>query len=344
MAIKKYSSGSWVTVPYRKYETATDTITSLPKTIIGDGTAMSAYTIKGNMVQSGTPTPSNPVYPTEVGEKTATLFSGQSSQFDSQGGTGTAYNYFKIDDDFTLTIKAKNAVTTPNDYYFGLTANGGNASGGYTWVIASNASWAEGETRTVKSSNNNYHCISFYPKNQNVFDWLVENFEVMLNEGNTALPYQPYGYKIPILSNGVSYPIYLSEPIRKIGEYADTINSDGTVTRNIYKLILTGAETGWRSTSGVYLNQEITPDYLRAPNKNTLICTHYQSINQVSGVSEVGAGQCSFYKFDVGGVQRMYFKDINISSTDAFKQYLADQYTAGTPVTVWYILDRKSVV
>ena len=60
MSIKKYSSGSWVTVPYRKYETATDTITSLPKTIIGDGQNISAYTIKGNMQQSGTPTPSNP--------------------------------------------------------------------------------------------------------------------------------------------------------------------------------------------------------------------------------------------------------------------------------------------
>ena len=74
MSIKKYSSGSWVTVPYRKYETATDTITSLPQTIIGDGQPISSYTIKGNMSQSGTPTPSNPVYPTECGDKTANLW------------------------------------------------------------------------------------------------------------------------------------------------------------------------------------------------------------------------------------------------------------------------------
>ena len=53
MSIKKYSSGQWVDVPYRKYETATDTITTLPTEIIGDGTNASAV-IKGNLTQSGT--------------------------------------------------------------------------------------------------------------------------------------------------------------------------------------------------------------------------------------------------------------------------------------------------
>ena len=67
MSIKKYSSGSWVTVPFRKYETATDTITTLPKQIIADGQSASAV-IKGNLSQSGTPTPASPIYPTECGD------------------------------------------------------------------------------------------------------------------------------------------------------------------------------------------------------------------------------------------------------------------------------------
>ena len=65
---------TWNSIPYRKYGTETDTLTTLPKTIIGDGTAISAYTIKGNMSQSGTPTPTNPIYPTECGDKTANLY------------------------------------------------------------------------------------------------------------------------------------------------------------------------------------------------------------------------------------------------------------------------------
>ena len=72
MSIKKYTNNAWVDIPYKKYETATDTYTSLPQTIIGDGTAISAWSMKGNMSQSGTPTPSNPIYPQECGDLVTT--------------------------------------------------------------------------------------------------------------------------------------------------------------------------------------------------------------------------------------------------------------------------------
>ena len=66
----------WLVHGYKKYGTETETFNTLPKEIIGDGTAISAWSLKGNMSQSGTPTPSTPVYPTEVGEKTANLWDG----------------------------------------------------------------------------------------------------------------------------------------------------------------------------------------------------------------------------------------------------------------------------
>lgn len=67
MSIKKYTNGSW-TPACRKYGTETDSITTLPVTIIGDGTPITSYTIKGNMEQNGTPTPSSPIYPSECGD------------------------------------------------------------------------------------------------------------------------------------------------------------------------------------------------------------------------------------------------------------------------------------
>lgn len=89
MSIKKYTSGSWVTVPYRKYETATDTITTFPADVIADGQSASAV-IKGNMSQSGTPTPSSPIYPTECGDLVASgEHSGQYEIPISSGGTTT---------------------------------------------------------------------------------------------------------------------------------------------------------------------------------------------------------------------------------------------------------------
>ena len=58
----------------------------------------------------------------------------------------------------------------------------------------------------------------------------------MLNEGSTALPYEPYGYKIPVVVNEQTTNIYLDEPLAKSGENADYIeyktqkryNVDGT--------------------------------------------------------------------------------------------------------------------
>ena len=63
--------------------------------------------------------------------------------------------------------------------------------------------------------------------------------EVMLNAGSDALPYEPYGYKIPVTltaDSAETTDIYLDEPLAKSGNNADYIdyatqkrhNSDGT--------------------------------------------------------------------------------------------------------------------
>ena len=337
---------------YREYGTETETFTTLPHEVIGDGTAISAWSLKGNMTQSGTPTPSNPIYPSECGEKTANLLNITEKSYQFSFNNATA-NVKGCNITFTgscgVEISRNNATWKNNNdfwldagtYTIKLGEERVYQSGYASYLIKYDDDTNIGSMQTQLNvitftiDERTHFYIGFYIYNKNFGDG--DSWIFMLNEGSTALPYEPSDmYKIPILSNGNTYPIYLSEPIRKIGDYADTINSDGTVTRNIYKLIWTGAETGWRSVSGVCFNQEITPDYLRVPNKNTLICTHYKSINQVSSASAVGDGQCSLY--NTGGSQRMYFKDVNISSTDAFMQYLADQYAAGTPITVWYVL------
>ena len=39
------------------------------------------------------------------------------------------------------------------------------------------------------------------------------NYTTMLNEGTTALPYEPYGYKVSVVCGGTTTNIYLDEPI-----------------------------------------------------------------------------------------------------------------------------------
>lgn len=65
--MKKYTSGAFQSTTYGIYKSAQDTITSFPATIYADGENASGI-IYGNMQQSGTPTPSSPIYPSECGE------------------------------------------------------------------------------------------------------------------------------------------------------------------------------------------------------------------------------------------------------------------------------------
>lgn len=227
MSIKKYSSGSWVTVPYRKYETATDTITSLPKTIIGDGQNISAYTIKGNMVQSGTPTPSNPVYPTEVGEKTANLFDGTLI-----GGYFTAATFTTSgDEDVFKSIKVYLSAGTYT-FSWGKNVNVVRLiiDGSYSVAGGTNIS-----SYTITSTTDGYVGISFRDTTSGTTVW-DNTTPIMLNSGSTAKTFEPYGYKIPISFGQNTYNIYITEPLRKSldgSNVYDTIESNGTLTRRV---------------------------------------------------------------------------------------------------------------
>lgn len=66
-SISKRESGAWQNTSYDIRATATDTITTLPTTIYGDGTN-ATISIKGNTVQSGTQTPDSPIMPEGCGE------------------------------------------------------------------------------------------------------------------------------------------------------------------------------------------------------------------------------------------------------------------------------------
>ena len=69
----------------RKLTTATEAVEN---PLYSDGTAITSYTIKGNTVQSGTPTPSNPITISGVGNKTANSFDINGTWTD-QNGTHT---------------------------------------------------------------------------------------------------------------------------------------------------------------------------------------------------------------------------------------------------------------
>lgn len=76
-----------------------------------------------------------------------------------------------------------------------------------------------------------------FKKGNNEVMALSDIFNIMLNSGSTALPYEPYGYKVPVtISNSadtLTTSIYLPEQIRKVGDEAEYIEYG---TQKMYRI------------------------------------------------------------------------------------------------------------
>ena len=341
-----YSSEAWHTIPYRKYGTEADTITTLPKTIIADGTSATA-TIKGNLSQSGTPTPSSPIYPSEVGNKTANLFNkngevlagngsavniiatGIKTIVQSQGGN--RYSTLKLDNELlgkTITITANITQSASNKGQIRLFyVNGRYATSSITAITTAGQTGYITRTYTMPSSipsgSDGIAIVLSADRDGDgdVGDY-VEYADLMIVEGSTApSEYIPYGYKIPILSGGTTTPVYLGE-----------VQSE----RQIKKLVLTGQED-WVNAGNAGHSWRIEPSDIKRSSSQTvvadIICSHYSAtqFNTVYNGRDTGIGVPSTANW-------IAICDLNISSVSDFTQYLAGQYSAGTPVTVWYVL------
>ena len=182
----------------REYLSTTVPTGNIPTDSMGMGFDEGVYTYKpGTKVSEGEPT--------------ANEFTGDYSQFDNQGGTGSTYDYFKLTGDYTITLTCKGNCTTPTGVTIGLNADGGVVTGGYTTLVAQRGNYTQGQVITGKTSDDGYQYVYIYG-GSTTLEWLVEHFDIMLNKGNTALPYEPYGkQKFLFYANGqplADYTIY----------------------------------------------------------------------------------------------------------------------------------------
>jgi len=120
----------------------------------------------------------------------------------------------------------------------------------------------------------------------------------------------------------------LSAPLYGIGDYKDILNlSTGVLTRNIRKLVLNGTEN-W---SVAYENVYLSDTGMKSGKFQDGVCTHVETGTRARyGTMIFGWSDSAIYL--IGAI------DI-FGSLDNFKSFLADQYDAGTPVTIWYILE-----
>lgn len=236
MAIKKYTNGSWVSASYRKYGTETDTITTLPATVIGDGTPISSYVIKGNMEQSGTPTPSSPIYPSECGDLVASgEHAGQYKLPITLGNTTTDIYLGEVQS----TRRIKKLVLDGTELWQ-KSASGYNAfyffmhSGSYPHPKL-NSSALICNIATFTQLHDNYTSYPWFCVSDSSFGISTDSAVI----GGTAVA-DWKSYLAQQYANGTPVTIWyvlaspttgiVNEPIRKIGDYVDSVSGTGLAT------------------------------------------------------------------------------------------------------------------
>ena len=144
-----------------------------------------------------------------------------------------------------------------------------------------------------------------------------------------------------VAQNGTPSPTNPIEPVfykqgdmilRKVGDYADSYDATtGKITRRIGMKVLDGTETFWAIPASDQRSIPKSAIGYPAGGANALICSHYPV-----GYSTI---QNTYY---VGSAYINFIVGETYTTMDAWKNYLAQQYAAGTPVTVYYPLETET--
>lgn len=283
---------------------------------------LKSYEISGNMVRTGTPTPTSPIYPQECGdlEENVAIINSRSDTI-----TNWYYTDVRLSDELpagTYTIS------------FMMDSKTGTAT---------SSSLGRGNTNTYQVDVDNYQ-IPEAPANikrtitlnSNACIWArflrsatPATFSYSVSKIAIARGNKPYGqYKIPLNLNGTTQNLYLTEPLRKIGGYADVVNSGGTVVRRLLRLVLTGTEN-W--VAGVYSGHRAFQAYAPKSQIGTIncICSHYRALFREEN---------NVIYFVNAQSKRFVIFDDRFTTDTEFKTFLAAQYAAGAPVTIWYVI------
>lgn len=164
--------------------------------------------------------------------------------------------------------------------------------------------------------------------------------------GDDMRQYQVYG-----ATGGVGEEVDiagLSEPLCGIGTYTDSLDlSTGILTRRIRKLVLTGNETFTK-------NRNSETDYLYYVGRGTLlpssisktpiVCSHLLEVASApEGKNDGISTNNNFSVVYVNFGANVMNAQASGNTPDGLKEYLAAQYAAGTPVTIWYVLAAPEV-
>ena len=313
-------------------------------------TYIDSVTLDGKCEQSGTPTPTQPVdivcnngtikYSANmcnVNAQTALV-----GYYISTSGVVTADVYNWIYQDF-IPVKPNTTYTltmSSSVYYVSISEYSTADNSGF--VVRKAGSTGSNTTLTITTgSTTNY--IRFGTNLNRVAVTLdaVLAIDWMLNIGNT-MTYQPY-VEGGIYTDGTVETVTdnlgnvaTAQMLLSAGDYKDTQKVlTGSVTRNIGIKVLDGTE-GWVKGTSFYA--DISLNALQSAH--SCICNYYAGKSTNSYTADSNTIQVGYSSSGLVFWNRVYItaNRAEYATANDFKQFLAEQYSAGTPVIVIYPL------
>lgn len=261
---KKYDGSTWEH-SLRKLTTATEAVEN---PLYSDGTAITSYTIKGNTVQNGTPTPSAPIAVQGVGELETTGEHSGEYKIPISSGQGSAVNYLGsvqttrqiqklVFDGSENWAVASSGDTQYYQYTIGVlnTAITGEVLCTHYEPANISSSTTVVGIRVYNSTSINISALNVRPENVTSDMNTVTKFKNWLTEQyNNGTPVTVW-YVLTNATTGV-----VNEPLMKISDYSDSIANataiptvDGantiTVDTTVQPSEFTATWTGWHDAS-----------------------------------------------------------------------------------------------
>lgn len=214
-AFKKYDGSVWQSINPKQLKGIPYTGT-LPATLTGTKAGyLHKYKIYGNLEQTGTPTPSDPIYPSECGERTENKFDKDATLdgywLSSATGVAVSQAGYSVSDYIRISDGESYTLVEAGKTFCWYDENKGFIS---TTKSATTASAPMGAA---------YFRANLYTANKGI---------AMIVEGSTApTSYIPYGYKLPLLSGSTPVDIYIGDDTLSTEEYVDS------GTGKIYRMV-----------------------------------------------------------------------------------------------------------
>ena len=311
---------------------------ALPLTLTNcvDNKSIINYKLYGQCVQDGIPTPNNPIEVQSVGDFSKNLFDMDSCEYmlgDRKGESIISTTALNVDiylkaGTYSLTFKCDKECT--------IYLRKGQVGNGYfaTTKLTPNT---VSKVLSFTYTSDEWMRISSFKSGAVFYDFMLVEGKY---DADTMPEYSQYNkYKIPVVTNDTTTNIYLDEPLRKVGDYADYIDYiRGKVVRNIFYGslldIVGGVQSGYRTNNGlcrVFSSVE--------PLANMLIAPLSRSMKGGTKINGDSAGlyfenqhrtlYCYFDSNDVGLTEGMSSSEI----ANAIKQYIQDN-----EIDIYYVL------